>query len=65
MKRTRLKNVYLKKRTVATKTVYNYQRNICVGIFRKSKRSYLGNLHVQLVRDNKRFWKNVAPLLLK
>ena len=62
MKRARLRNAYLKKRTEATKTAYNYQRNICVILLRKSKRSYFENLTVKLVRDNKKFCKNVAPL---
>ena len=62
MKRARLRNAYLKKRTEATKTAYNYQRNICVILLRKSKRSYFENVTVKLVRDNKKFWKNVAPL---
>ena len=63
MKRARLKERLLKKkRTEATKAAYNYQRNICVSLLRKSKRSYFENLNVKLVRDNKKFWKNVAPL---
>ena len=60
--RARLRNAYLKKRTEATKAAYNYQRNICVSLLRKSKRSYFENLNVKLVRDNKHFWKNIAPL---
>ena len=44
MKRARLRNVYLKKRTEATKAAYNYQRNICVSLLRKSKKSYFENL---------------------
>ena len=63
MKRARLRNVYLRKRTEANKAAYNYQRNICVNLLRKSKRSYFENLNVKLVRDNKKFWKNVASLL--
>ena len=62
MKRTRVRNDYLKKCTEATKAAYNYQRNICVSLLRKSKRSYFENLNIKLVIDNKRFWKNVAPL---
>ena len=62
MKRVRLRNVYLKKGTEATKAAYNFQRNICVSLFRKSKRSYFENLNVKLLRDNKKFWKNFAPL---
>ena len=62
MRRTRLGNVYLKKRTEATEAAYSYQRNICVSLFKKSKRSYFENLNVKLVRDNKKFWKNVGSL---
>ena len=62
MKRARPRNVYLKKQTEATKAAYNYQRNICVSLLRKSKSFYFENLNVKLVRDNKKFWKNIAPL---
>ena len=48
MKRARLRN--------------NYQRNICASLLRKLKRSYFENLNVKLVRDNNKFWKNIAPL---
>ena len=60
MKRTRLRNAYVKKRTEATKAAYNYQRNICVSLLRKSKRSYFENLNVKFVRDNKNLEKR-AP----
>ena len=60
MKRARLRNVYLKKRSEATKAAYSYQRNICVSLL-ESKRSYSENLNIKLVRDNKKFWKNIAP----
>ena len=44
MKRARLRNAYLKKRAETTKAAYNYQRNICVSLLRKWKRSYYENL---------------------
>ena len=62
MKRAWLRNVYLKKRTEATKAACNYQRSICVNLLGKSKRSYFENLNIKLIRDNKKFWKNIAPL---
>ena len=62
MKRARLRNPYLKKRTEATKAAYNYQRNICVSLFRKSKRSYFENLNLKFVRDTKKCWSNTASL---
>ena len=62
MKRVRLRNVFLEKRTGATKATYNYQRKIYITLLRKSKRSYFENLNVKFVRDNKKCWKNVARL---
>ena len=56
MKRARLRKLYLKKRTEATKAAYNYQRYICVSLLRKSNRSYFDNVNGKLVRDNKQFW---------
>ena len=60
MKRARLRNVYLKKRTEATKAAYNYQRNICVSLLRKSKRSYFENLNVKF-EITKKFGKTLHP----
>ena len=40
MLRTRLRNIYLKQRTETTKVAYNRQRNKCVSILKKSKKSY-------------------------
>ena len=63
LKRARLRNVYLKEQTEATKSPYNHQRNICVSLLRKSKRSYFENLNVNLVRDKKNFLeKRCIPL---
>ena len=62
MKRARLRNIYFKKRTEATKAAFSYPRNIGVSLLRKSKRSYFENLKVKLVRDHKKVWKNLAPL---
>ena len=59
MNRARLRNAYLKKRTEETKAACNYQRNICACLLRNSKRSYLENLNVKLVRDNKNFGKTL------
>ena len=53
MKRARLRNVDLKRRTEATKTVYNYQRKVCVNLFKKSKTCYFESLNVKLVKDKK------------
>ena len=62
MLRTRLRNIYLKKRTETTKVAYNQQRNKCVSILKKSKKSYFESLDVKFVKDNKKFWKIISPL---
>ena len=62
MKRTRLRNIFLKKRSENSKALYNKQRNICVSLTRKAKKSYYGNLDAKSVSDNKIFWKRISPL---
>ena len=62
MQRTRLRNIYLKQCTEATKVAYNQQRNKCVSILKKSKRSYFESLDVKFIKDNKKFWKKISPL---
>ena len=39
MLRTKLRNKFLKQKTTETRSSYNKQRNICVSILRKTKRS--------------------------
>ena len=63
MKRAKLRSAYLTTRTEPSKAAYNYQRNICVSLRRKLKRSYFENLILKLIRDNKQIWKNAAPLV--
>ena len=62
MQRTRLRNIYLKQRTEATKVAYNQQRNKCVSILKKSKRTYSESLDVKFVKDNKKVWRKISPL---
>ena len=47
MQRTRLRNIYLKQRTEATKFAYNQQINKCVSILKKSKRYLFESLGVK------------------
>ena len=55
--RTRLRNICLKQRTEATKIAHNQQRNKCVNILKKWKRSYFESLDVKLVKYNQKIWK--------
>ena len=65
MLRTRLRNIYLKQRTETTKVAYNQQRNKCVSILKKSRKSYFESLDAKFVKDNKQFWKRISPLFSK
>ena len=62
MLRTRLRNIYLKQRTETTKVAHNQQRNKCVNILKKPKKSYFESLDAKFVKDNKNFWKRISPL---
>ena len=61
MLRTRFRNIYLKQRTETTKVAYNRQRNKCVSILKKSKKSYFESLDTKFVKDYKKFWKRISP----
>ena len=63
MKRSRLRNNFLRNRTEENKILYNRQRNYRVSLLRKSKREYCENLNMKNVTDNKLFRKLVKPLL--
>ena len=62
MHRARLKNRYHRFPTERNKTLYKKQRNFCVGLLKKEKRSYYNNLDLKVFKDNKSFWKTIKPL---
>ena len=55
MKRSRLRNIYLKNRSYNNKREYNKQRNYCVSLLRKIKTNYYANLNEKDLIDNKQF----------
>ena len=61
MKRTRLRNQFLKNRTYENKTRYTKQRNYCVSLLRITRTQYYSNLDEKNVTDNKAVWKTVKP----
>ena len=61
MKRTRMRNKFLRERTETNRRDYNIQRNYCVSLIQKTKRDYYSNLNHEQVTDNKIFWKTVKP----
>ena len=63
MKRTRLRNKFLKDQNKENKSRYSKQRNYCVSLIRKMKKDYYSTLDVKKVTDNKNFWKTIRPFL--
>ena len=63
MKRTKLRNIFLKNRTEENRNHYAKQRNLCVTLLRKSKREFYGSLNVKNLCVNKKFWGAVKPVL--
>ena len=61
MKRSKLRNDYLKHRSEEYRLAYQKQRNFCVTFLRKKKADYFNNLDINLVRDNKMFWSTISP----
>ena len=62
MKRSKLRNDFLKDRNDASQSAYRKQRNLCVTLLRKAKKQYFSNLEPKLITDNKKFWNSVKPL---
>ena len=48
-------------RSEENRLAYKKQRNFCVTLLRKKKADYFNNLDLNLVRDNKMFWKAISP----
>ena len=62
MKRSRLRNRFLRDRTEMSRKEYKKQRNFCVNLLKKAKKDHFTNLDVNSVLDNRKFWQNVKPL---
>ena len=60
---SRLRNKFLIDKTDENRFLYTQQRNKCVALLRKTKKTYYKNLDEKNVTDNKKFWKTVKPYL--
>ena len=61
IKKTRLKNKYLKNQGAATRKAFISQKNLCVFLVRKAKWDYHNELDHKKLTD-KTFWKTVKPV---
>ena len=62
MKRSKLRNRFLKEKSEASRKAYNIQRNYCVNFLKKTKRKYFANIKINNIADNKKFWQTVKLL---
>ena len=62
MLRSRVRNIFLKEKSLESKKAYNKQRNICVSMVKKAKKEHFQNINLSEITDNKKFWKTVSPL---
>ena len=62
MKRSQLKNKFIKKRNKTNWQKYKNQRNFCSNLLKQTKRNYFSNLDLNSLNDSKKFWKNIKPL---
>ena len=63
MLKSRLRNKFLIDKTDENRFLYTQQRNKCVALLRKTKKTYYENLDEKNVTDNKKFWKTAKPYL--
>ena len=61
MTRSRLKNIYNKKRSYDNWDKYKKQRNFCMKLLRKTKQDYFNNIDIKSDSDTKKFWKTIKP----
>ena len=62
MKRSRLRNKFLKTKSITDRKNYNVQRNYCKKLLRSSKKSYFNNLDISKINDNRSSWKTIVNL---
>ena len=63
MKRSRLRNKFLKSKSEADKKNYVKQRNYCVSLLRRTKKEYYRNLDPRKVVYYRAFLRTVKPFL--
>ena len=61
MNRSRLLNKFKKDNSEQNKWGYKKQRNLCVKLLKKAKRTFYNTLDVKKISDNKTFWKTIKP----
>ena len=63
MKRSRLRNKFLKNKNEINRNNYRVQRNYCKKLLKTTKKQYFNNLNTSKVTGNRTLWKTVVPLV--
>ena len=61
MKRSKLRNKFNEERIIENWSEYNRQRNLFSNLLKQSKKRHLNSLNVNVVTENKKFWKTIEP----
>ena len=61
MVRSKLRNKFLKLKTIESREAYKRQRNYCVSLIRKTNKRFYENPSPNLITDNRKCWKQVKP----
>ena len=62
MKRSRLRNNFLRTKYQEDRLKYNKLRKFCKKLMKTAKKLYFNNLDIKEVVDNRSLWKTVSPL---
>ena len=62
VKSYKLRNKFLKSRTLSERKTYTSQRNLCKKPLKDTKRTYFNNLDIKKITDNQAFQKTFFPL---
>ena len=62
MRRSALKNKYIKEKSDEAERAFRKQKNYTNKLLKKEKKKYFGNLDLKKITDNKRFWNTIKPL---
>ena len=54
MKRSRLRNKFLKTKSDIDRKAYNKQRDLCVSLIRREKKNFFDNISIRDITDNKK-----------
>ena len=60
VKRSRLRNKFLKRKSITGTKNYNFQRNYCKKLLGATKKSYFNNIDINRIKDNRSFWKTIV-----